>query len=274
MPHWLLFHKTVMPDPRILPREKRARLDALSRLVVELDGWMAARAREGGVQLQKGILALTTALLAAPRQGAPADPGVAALVEASRQIPLTTAQVSEILDGCQLDLSQRRYRDWTQLAQHAHKRVGVPLCVGLEILGLEPVKARETAKHLAVAVMLCAVATTLSHDLEEGRMYLPQQALELHGVEELDLVKGTATPGTVALCGGMVDMVRQRLAAVEGLPEALPGDGSGEFLRGLLANLARLVDGVENSGGDFARCALREDSPGMLGRLLGLLRRP
>ncbi|MCC5875751.1 MAG: squalene/phytoene synthase family protein [Candidatus Sumerlaeia bacterium] len=263
MPHWSQVSQHLLPSLRPLPPAKRDKLEALKRVLALLATRVERDAAAGGSALQQSTLALLS--------GKPTDKELQALLEEAAGAGVTNAQLSELIDGFQLDLSQRRYRDMTQLRQYAHKRAGMIINFGLIALGLPVEEARPLGARLGEGVTLLAILASFPHDLHEGRIHFPQHELDQHGLTEVDLVAKTTTDGRRKLVEDFHQRIGEALACEEDVTRLLPDDGSRAFARDGLDKVRALHKRLGENGGDLFRPVL-EDHPSLIKRVAGIFR--
>jgi phytoene synthase len=104
------------------------------------------------------------------------------------QIPLT--YVRQLIDGIALDLTQRRYETFKDLARYCY---GVASTVGLmamHIIGYRDRAAIRYAVKLGVALQLTNILRDIGEDSRRGRIYLPQEDLTRFGYSPDELRRG------------------------------------------------------------------------------------
>jgi 15-cis-phytoene synthase len=97
--------------------------------------------------------------------------------------------VEELVEGVRMDLVPRRYQAREELRVYTHRVAGV---VGLWIAGLAGIRdpwALRMANELGHAMQLTNIARDVGADLAMGRVYLPLDLLERHGLSEEELVR-------------------------------------------------------------------------------------
>lgn len=105
----------------------------------------------------------------------------------------------ELMDGCAMDLSPRRYADWPELREYCLR---VASSVGLACLCIwncpNPA-ARQPAIDCGLALQLTNILRDLRVDAALGRVYLPQDDLARFGVTESELLAGKPTAAACEL---------------------------------------------------------------------------
>ena len=98
-----------------------------------------------------------------------------------------------------MDLGPRRYETFDDLYQYCIRVASAVGLVCLEIFGSREPASRQYAIDLGVALQLTNILRDVRGDLEQGRVYIPQEDLRAHGCSEDDLREESAGPG--AACG-------------------------------------------------------------------------
>lgn len=176
---------------RFLDRHKRQALNALYAFCREVDD----------VVDDTGDLAVAHAALdgwrreiAALDVGQPTHPVAQALATARSRYSLSVEQLTEIIDGMQMDLNQTRYPDFVQLQLYCHRAAGVVGLLAAEIFGVTDRRTLKYAHALGLAFQLTNIIRDVGEDARRGRIYLPQDELARFGVAEQDLISGRYSP--------------------------------------------------------------------------------
>ncbi len=161
--------------------------------------------------------------------------------------------VEELLSGVRMDLRPREYQDLVELRVYTHRVAGV---VGHWIAGVAGVRdpwALSLADELGHAMQLTNIARDVGADLALGRLYLPLDLLDRHGLSReqlLDMAHGDAPirPGFAAALEEVMGWADAGYgAAFQALPQ-LPGE-----YRRAMAVAARVYQGIhgEIRGGGY-----------------------
>lgn len=265
MPDWPLLVHNLLPALRSVPTPKREKLEALIRLITLLEARVKRDAAGGGIALQQTTLELIA--------GRAADRDLQAIMDCAASIGVSNPQLSELIDGFQLDLSQRRYRDMTQLRQYAHKRVGMIVTFGLIVLGIPSGEARQHGTKLGEGITFLAILTNFPHDLHQGRIYFPQHELEKCALTEVELVAKATTEERHHLARDFHSRIGEALACSDAVITALPDDGSRAFGKECLGRIRTLQERNAGLGGDFFRPSMVERPTTLLQKISGAFRR-
>ncbi len=96
--------------------------------------------------------------------------------------------LEEIVDGMEMDLGQQRYADYKSLLLYCHRAAGVVGQVAAEIFGYQNRQTLKYAHALGLAFQLTNIIRDVGEDARRGRIYLPLDELEQHGVAIADIL--------------------------------------------------------------------------------------
>jgi phytoene synthase len=121
------------------------------------------------------------------------DPVGAAMEHTMRRWAIPRAHVEAFLESMRMDITETTYATYADLE---HYMYGSAAVIGLQMLPvLEPLtpEAAPRARALGEAFQLSNFIRDVGEDLRRGRVYLPQEDLELFGVAATDLAAGQVT---------------------------------------------------------------------------------
>lgn len=116
-----------------------------------------------------------------------------AWADARSRFDIPPAYAEQLIDGVARDIRQRRYHTFSDLAEYSY---GVASTVGLmsaHIIGFESEEALPYAIRLGVALQLTNILRDVGEDWKAGRLYLPLDELEAHGLSAADVEAGVVT---------------------------------------------------------------------------------
>ena len=154
--------------------------------------------------------------LTAVRAGRSEDPVCRAVVDTVRRWEVPIEHFEAFLHSMRMDLTVTEYRTYDDLYEYVYGSAAV---IGLQMVPiLEPVAGQEKpaldrAMELGVAFQLANFIRDVGEDLERGRVYLPLEELEAHGVTRAVLEQRVATPAVKTA-------LREQVARVRALEEA------------------------------------------------------
>jgi phytoene synthase len=99
---------------------------------------------------------------------------------AERRIPWDYAR--ELLEGVRMDIRPRRYRTRDELALYTRRVAGVVGAWMTELFGVHHPDVLEEALRMGHAMQLTNILRDVGEDWARGRLYLPEDLLEEHGL--------------------------------------------------------------------------------------------
>ena len=168
---------------RLLPRPKRQALSAVYAFARRVDD-----IGDGDLPVAEKTVLLDEARTQAAAPGDhPGDPVLFALADSAARYPLDLGAFGELIDGCEMDQRDTPYRGWDDLAVYCRNVAG---SIGRLSLGVfdppslrtEPSVPNTLADQLGLALQLTNILRDIREDLTNGRIYVPQEDLDAHGV--------------------------------------------------------------------------------------------
>jgi phytoene synthase len=150
---WCRFTDDLVDESELPAEEQERRLDAWSTL--------SRRAWEEG---DTGVALLDTVLGES----------------AARSIPFTWA--AELIEGVRMDLRPRRYADLAELSLYTRRVAGVVGAWMTQIFGVRDPWVVGEALRMGHAMQLTNILRDVGEDWGRGRLYLPADLLEKHGL--------------------------------------------------------------------------------------------
>ncbi len=204
----------------LLPREKRLAMTALYAFCREVDD-VADEETRPVAERCAALSEWRVDVRAACDGGEPRFVVNRELQPVIRRHGLRFELFDELIRGCEMDLDTFRYADQEQLDLYCHRVASVVGLLSIEIFGYTNPRCRDYAIHLGKALQLTNILRDVHNDAGRGRIYLPQDALVLHGVKEEEILRGQYTARFQALAEGVAARARDHYAqARELLPAA------------------------------------------------------
>ncbi|MDX6210700.1 MAG: hypothetical protein QOE24_3091 [Frankiales bacterium] len=225
---------------RILPREVRARLVSVydvARVIDDL-GDRAAGDREGL------LLEFRRDLAEVWSTGRPVSPVLQRLVPTVHGLGLTPEPFDRLVQANLQDQRVATYESFEDLLGYCRLSADPIGRLVLAVFGAATPRTEELSDRVCTALQLLEHWQDVAEDRSNGRVYLPQQSLREHGVDEHELDAATTSP-----------RLRQVLRAETARAEQLLG--SGRELLGLLHGWARVAVAGYVAGGQATVRALR-----------------
>ena len=137
--------------------------------------------------------------------GRPSHPVSQALATAIGRFDLPQELLQEIIDGMAMDLQQSRYADFGELQLYCYRVASVVGLLSAEIFGYQDRRTRHYAHDLGLAFQLTNIIRDVGEDARRGRIYLPQDELARHGVDERDILLSRPTEAFGRLMAAQVE---------------------------------------------------------------------
>lgn len=196
-----------------------------------------------------------------------------------RQHDLPLGLLEALLDAFEQDVVKQRYADRAELL-HYCARSADP--VGRLLLHLYRERAPRAASvpslqrsdAICTALQLINFWQDLSVDLPRGRCYLPQDAMDAHGVDHATLARGIDTPATRALVASQCAWARELMLFGAPLALELPGRIGWELRAVVQGGLAILdkIEAMDHATLSRRPALRRRDLPRLAWRVLTMRR--
>jgi phytoene synthase len=203
---------------RFLPAEKRRAITALYAFCREVDD---AVDECSDPLVARAKLAWWRGEVAALDGGSPSHPVMQALAATRSRFAIPTEQLTEIIDGMEMDLSLPRYPDFKALHLYCYRVASVVGLLAAEIFGVTDRRTLKYAHDLGLALQLTNIIRDVGEDARRGRIYLPQDELARFNVPEADILNSRETDAFRALMAFQTERARgYYVKAMEQLPAA------------------------------------------------------
>ena len=121
-------------------------------------------------------------------KGTPTHPVTQALKPHLDVYHLKEQHLQAIIDGMEMDLDQSRYLDYPGLRKYCWHVAGVVGILSASIFGVTNPQTLQYAEKLGLAFQLTNIIRDVGEDARKGRIYLPVNELQQHGVTAADLL--------------------------------------------------------------------------------------
>jgi phytoene synthase len=122
------------------------------------------------------------------REASPDEPELARDIRGLySKYPITAEMLDEIIDGVEMDLQGVRYATFEDLRLYCYRVASAVGLVSIEIFGYRNPACRDYAIQLGLALQVTNIIRDVGKDLDNDRVYLPQEDLERFGYSEGDL---------------------------------------------------------------------------------------
>jgi phytoene synthase len=173
-----------------LPPERRRAITALYAFCREVDDVVDECT---DVAVARTKLAWWRTEVAALYAGQAHHPVAQALAAVVTPFKLPQERLQEIIDGMEMDLTQRRYADFAALKLYCHRVAGVVGLLSVEIFGYADPRTLEYAENLGMAFQLTNIIRDVGEDARRDRVYLPLDELARFNVPVADIMQARAT---------------------------------------------------------------------------------
>ena len=182
----------------------------------------------------------------------PADPMFVRLAGVVREFRLPVAPMHDLLSAFRQDVVTSRYPDYTALLDYCRRSANPVGRLMLELYDAVDERNLRDSDAICTALQLINFWQDVAIDLAKGRIYLPQEDLERHGVSEAELASGPSTPAWRALMRFEVERARSLMLGGSPLVHRLPGRIGWE-LRLMVQGGLRILEAIERADYDVFR---------------------
>jgi len=170
---------------RFLPPDRRRAITALYAFCREVDD-IADQVADPNVARAK--LGWWRAEVADLFAGRPTHPVTKALQPATELYGVDAGRLGEIIEGMEMDLAKKRYRDWDELRLYCHRVAGVVGQLSAGIFGYTRPQTLDYAEHLGLAFQMTNIIRDVGEDARRDRIYLPLDELARFNVAVPDVL--------------------------------------------------------------------------------------
>ena len=144
-------------------------------------------------------------------RGEPARPTTRALAAPMTRYALPREEFLAIIDGMEMDARESlRGPEMETLRLYCRRVAGAVGMLSIRIFGAEEPAAQDFALRLAEALQLTNILRDLDEDAERGRLYLPAELLDKHGIVARDPQVVLGHPALAHVCRDLAALARQR----------------------------------------------------------------
>ena len=106
---------------------------------------------------------------------------------------LSRQPFDDLVDGVEMDLQRSRYDTFDELVGYCRRVASAVGVMCIEVFGCRDSRSRDYAFNLGLALQMTNIIRDIKADLQQGRIYLPQEDLARFGVTESALAAGQMT---------------------------------------------------------------------------------
>ena len=223
-----------------LPAERRRAITAFYAFCREVDD---VADEVSDVEVARAKLAWWRTEVANLAAGRPAHPAMLALLPFIARFGIDGARLNEIIDGMEMDLTHHRYADFESLRLYCHRVAGVVGQVSAAIFGYRHAQTLEYAEALGLAFQLTNIIRDVGEDARRGRVYLPEDELNRHGLAAADVLALRHGEGLVRMLEEQADRAESYydLAFSRLHPEDRRDQRAGLIMAGIYRTLLREI---------------------------------
>ncbi|HSA81224.1 MAG TPA: presqualene diphosphate synthase HpnD [Geminicoccaceae bacterium] len=200
---------------RLLPRAKRDAMYAIYAFCREVDDVADG---DGSPAAKLAELAGWRCEIAALFAGRPSRPTTRALALPVSRFELPRAEFDAMIDGMEMDAGERmRAPSLMELERYCRCVAGAVGLLSVHVFGARGPRVEQGALALGEALQLTNILRDLTEDAGRGRLYLPREALQRHGIAGDDPRVVLAHPALPEVCAALAERARQRFADAERL---------------------------------------------------------
>jgi squalene synthase HpnC len=163
------------------------------------------------------------------------------------QFALPVNLLADLLSAFEQDVVKQRYASQAELLDYCRRSANPVGRLLLHLYGVNDAQSLEESDCICSALQLINFWQDLSVDIPRGRIYLPADAWEAHGVDEAQLLGLQANPGTINLIADCARAASASMLKGSKLVKKLPGRGGWE-LRLVVQGGLRILDKIEALG--------------------------
>jgi squalene synthase HpnD len=188
---------------RLLPRQRRDGMYAVYAFCREVDDiaddWPAAERAAGLAAWHDEIEAVYA--------GRPRQLVARALVEPVERFDLRKSDFHDVIDGMEMDaVADIRAPDLATLDLYCGRVAGAVGHLSVHVFGDRGEAAHQVADALGRALQLTNILRDLDEDAQRGRLYLPREIIDRHGIRADDPAEVLRHPALPAVCRDMADL--------------------------------------------------------------------
>ena len=200
---------------RLLPRPRREAMYAIYAFCREVDDI----ADEGGTPAEKQrALAAWREEIERLYAGRPQLPTAKALLRPLRDYGLPKEEFLAVIDGMEMDAREDiRAPSLEDFRLYCRRVAGAVGVLSVHAFGAEEPEARELALAEGDALQFTNILRDVAEDAERGRLYLPRELLQRHGIEATDPLEVLRDPRLPAVCRDLAALAEERFAEAERL---------------------------------------------------------
>ena len=233
---------------RILPEDRRDAMFAVYAFCREVDDIADGDDQVEEKRRQLDAWRREIQALYAPDQVGSDTHVLRALARAVRLYNLEKKDFFEVIAGMEMDTDETIIApDCKQLQQYCNRVAGAVGLLSVNIFGDSSATAQQFAIALGTALQLTNILRDLKDDAGMGRLYLPREQLDAHGVSISTPDEILASPKLPEICASVAERAREKYAEAD----CLLGQSDARALKPavvMMMNYRRILDRMIKNG--------------------------
>ena len=164
-----------------------------------------------------------------------------------KQFDLPVNLLADLLSAFEQDVVKPRYASDAELMDYCRRSANPVGRLLLHLYGVTDAQSLAQSDNICSALQLINFWQDLSIDIPRGRIYLPADAWQRHGVTEAQLLALDATPAAINLIASYARSTGATMLKGSQLPRRVPGRAGWE-LRLVVQGGLRILDKIEALG--------------------------
>lgn len=168
-------------------------------------------------QRRAGLASWRREVAACYGEGTPSTAQGRALAPHVARFRLPRSAFESLIDGCEMDVVPARFQTFADLRSYCYHVASTVGLICIEIFGYRNPDTPRYAEELGIALQLTNVLRDVGSDMGRGRLYLPLDELDAHGVTEDDIRRARLTPAISALLERQATRAREQFQRAEAI---------------------------------------------------------
>ncbi len=232
----------------LLPRSLRLPIEVIYRFARSADDM----ADEGDAPADVRLAALSVYRAELARLAAGAPPGEPLFADVARIVrehALPLGLFEDLLDAFAQDVTQKRYRDFAELTDYCRRSANPVGRLLLHLFKRTSERDLRDSDAVCTALQLINFWQDVPIDYAKGRIYLPQDEMARHGVDEQQIAEQRCDAAWRSLMKFQVERARAMILSGSPLARSLPGR-MGLEIRATIQGGLRILEKIERAGYD------------------------
>jgi squalene synthase HpnC len=184
--------------------------------------------------------------------GMPAEAPFSRLALAVREYQLPLPLLRDLIDAFMQDVTQKRYASINELLEYSRRSANPVGRLVLHLFGRTDSLSLTRSDSICSALQFINFWQDVAVDWQKGRVYIPQDEMAGHGVDERQIAEQVADEKWAALMRFQCERARKMLRAGAPLGRTLPGR-MGLEIRATVQGGMAIVDKIDAVAGDVFR---------------------